>query len=46
MILLDLNMPRMDGGHVLAAVKEDPDLASIPVVVFTSSDLQEDITAS
>ncbi len=46
MILLDLNMPRMDGRQVLAAVKDDPDLASIPVVVFTTSEQPEDITAS
>ncbi|MBG0776738.1 MAG: response regulator [Desulfovibrionaceae bacterium] len=42
-ILLDLNLPRMDGREVLAAVKADPDLRSIPVVVLTTSDAQEDI---
>jgi len=42
-ILLDLNLPRMDGREVLAAVKSDPDLCSIPVVVLTSSELEEDV---
>lgn len=46
MILLDLNMPRMDGREVLAVVKEDPALSMIPVVVFTTSDQPDDITAS
>ncbi|GAA0797030.1 response regulator [Spirilliplanes yamanashiensis] len=46
MILLDLNMPRMDGREVLAAVKQDPALSAIPVVVFTTSDQPDDITAS
>jgi CheY-like chemotaxis protein len=46
MILLDLNMPRMDGREVLAVVKQDPELASIPVVVFTTSDQPADIISS
>ena len=46
MILLDLNMPRMDGRELLAAVKQDPALSTIPVVVFTTSDQPDDITAS
>jgi CheY-like chemotaxis protein len=37
-ILLDLNMPRMGGHEVLAEVKSDVDLRTIPVVVFTTSD--------
>jgi len=43
LILLDLNMPRMDGRQALAEIKADPDLRSIPVVVFTNSHTQEDI---
>jgi CheY-like chemotaxis protein len=43
LILLDLNMPRMDGRRALAEIKADPDLRSIPVVVLTISNTQEDI---
>src|ERR1700683_2958494 len=46
MILLDLNMPRMDGREVLSAVKQDPGLADIPIVVFTTSGQPRDIAAS
>ncbi len=42
-ILLDLNMPRMDGREVLAALKSDPTLRRIPVVVMTTSKAEEDI---
>ena len=45
-ILLDLNMPRMDGRQVLAAIKADEDLKSIPTVVFTTSASVTDIIAS
>src|SRR4051812_36649962 len=34
LILLDLNMPRMDGREALAAIKSDPDLRRIPVIVL------------
>jgi chemotaxis family two-component system response regulator Rcp1 len=43
LILLDLNLPRMDGREVLAQVKGHPDLQHIPVVVLTTSDAQPDI---
>jgi CheY-like chemotaxis protein len=46
LILLDLNMPRMDGREALAAIKEDPELRSIPVVVLTTSKAEEDIVRS
>ncbi|WP_285501188.1 response regulator [Actinokineospora sp. NBRC 105648] len=46
LVLLDLNMPRKDGREVLAEVKADPDLAAIPVVVFTTSAAQADVLAS
>ncbi len=42
-ILLDLNMPRKDGGEVLAELKSDDNLKQIPVVVLTTSEAQEDV---
>jgi CheY-like chemotaxis protein len=45
-ILLDLNLPRKDGRQVLAEVKADPVLRSIPVVVLTTSKAEEDIVKS
>lgn len=46
LILLDLNMPRMDGREVLHALKADPDLRRIPVVVLTTSSLERDVVDS
>jgi len=43
LILLDLNLPRKDGREVLAEIKSDPDLRTIPVVVLTTSEAEEDI---
>ena len=43
LILLDLNMPRMDGREALRVLKGDPDLKQIPVVVLTTSKAEEDI---
>lgn len=45
-ILLDLNMPRVDGRQTLAEVKSDPELLSIPVVVLTTSGEPADIVDS
>lgn len=46
LILLDLNMPRMDGRAALAEMKRDPGLKRIPVVVLTTSRADEDIYES
>ena len=46
LVLLDLNLPRMDGREVLQAIKSDPDLASIPVVILTTSEAEEDVLRS
>ena len=43
LILLDLNLPRKDGREVLAEIKTDPSLRSIPVVILTTSKAEEDI---
>jgi chemotaxis family two-component system response regulator Rcp1 len=43
LILLDLNIPKMDGREVLTAIKSDPNLKRIPVVVLTTSKAEEDI---
>ena len=45
-ILLDLNLPRLDGREVLARVKADESLRQIPVVVLTTSDAEEDVLRS
>lgn len=42
LILLDLNMPRMDGRTFLAEIKSDPKLRDIPVVILSTSDSPED----
>jgi len=42
-ILLDLKLPRKDGREVLAELKQDPQLRSIPVVVLTTSEAEQDI---
>jgi CheY-like chemotaxis protein len=46
LILLDLNLPRMNGRQVLASVKNDADFRGIPVVVLTSSTAEQDIVQS
>ena len=46
LILLDLNLPRMDGREVLRAIKGDPALHKIPVIVLTSSSAEIDILKS
>jgi two-component system, chemotaxis family, response regulator Rcp1 len=46
LILLDLNLPKMDGREVLAHIKEDESLKTIPVVILTTSDAEADIVKS
>jgi two-component system, chemotaxis family, response regulator Rcp1 len=46
LILLDLNLPRMDGREVLLAIKSDPVLKTIPVVVLTTSRSEQDVLRS
>ena len=46
LILLDLNLPRKNGREVLAEIKADEDLKSIPVVMLTTSSAEEDILKS
>lgn len=46
LILLDLNMPRMNGREFLVAAKADERLSSIPVVVLTTSDAERDVEAA
>ena len=46
LILLDLNLPRMDGREVLSAIKSDAKLKTIPVVVLTTSRAEQDVLRS
>jgi CheY-like chemotaxis protein len=46
LILLDLNLPRVDGREVLSRIKSDPELRRIPVIVLTTSTREEDVVRS
>jgi chemotaxis family two-component system response regulator Rcp1 len=46
LLILDLNMPKVDGLGVLKAVRSDPDLTDLPVVVLTTSQADRDVAAS
>lgn len=45
-VLLDLNLPKMDGREVLGLIKADDDLKTIPTVILTTSDAEVDIVRS
>ena len=45
-ILLDLNLPKMDGREVLSVIKNDEDLKSIPTIILTTSSAEDDIVMS
>ena len=46
LILLDLNLPKMDGREVLAYIKEDGDMSTIPTIILTTSEAEADILKS
>jgi len=46
LILLDLNLPKMDGREVLAEIKADPELKTIPTIILTTSDAEADVAKS
>jgi two-component system, chemotaxis family, response regulator Rcp1 len=46
LILLDINLPKMDGTEVLSIIKNDPELKRIPVIMLTTSSAEKDILAS
>ncbi|WP_374205828.1 response regulator [Crossiella sp. S99.2] len=46
LVLLDLNLPKMDGREVLSEIKNDPALRRIPVVILTTSEAEEDVLRS
>jgi CheY-like chemotaxis protein len=46
LVLLDLNLPKMDGREVLAQIKGDDDLKTIPTIILTTSDAEADIWRS
>ena len=46
LILLDLNLPKKDGRQVLAEIRQDPELTQLPVVIFSTSEDERDVTAA
>jgi len=46
LIILDLKMPKVSGFEVIESIKKDPELRTIPIVVLTASDRDEDVEAS
>ena len=46
LVMLDINMPRMDGLSTLRAIREDPELRGLPVIMLTTSDAETDVLKS
>ena len=46
LILLDLNLPKVDGREVLERIKSDPDLRQIPVIILSTSNAERDVTSA
>ena len=46
LVILDLNLPRLDGRELLSIIKREPELRRIPCVVLTTSDAEEDVLRS
>ncbi len=46
LVMLDINMPRLDGLSTLKAIREDPDLRTLPVIMLTTSDAETDVLRS
>lgn len=46
LVFLDINMPQMNGKEFLKALRADPSLAGIPVVMLTTSDVERDVVSS
>ncbi len=46
LILLDLNLPKIDGREVLSEIKDDPQLRHIPVIILTTSDSEKDVVSA
>ena len=46
LILLDLNLPRLDGRKVIESIRSEPHLKKVPIIVLTSSDAEKDVVAS
>lgn len=46
LILLDLNLPKIDGREVLGEIKKDPELRHIPVIILTTSDSENDVVSA
>ncbi len=46
LVLLDMNLPKINGMEVLRTIKADPELRALPMIMLTTSGRQEDVTAA